>query len=494
MPGMPTVDELFAEGNRHLAEGRPREALPYYQQVVAARPDLPEAVSNLGVSLADLGQHDEALAAYERALALRPDSADIHYNRANSLATLNRVGEALLAFEAALRLEPDFAQAWTNRGVLLRRLGHVREAFDFHRRALQLRPDSADVHSNYGLCLGSLGRVEEAIEHYDLALRMQPQNHGARCNRAQLLLLKADFRNGWVEYESRWHLARARLPVCELPRWDGAPLGGKSVLLRHEQGLGDTIMFCRYAALIPRADGRVVLECPKRLHRLLSTCAGIDALVERNSDTAGLAFAAPLLSVPGIFRTDLRSIPAAVPYLHAEPQRVEKWRKQLPKSGLRVGIAWQGNPEFPEDAMRSIPLQHFAALNGVADVHWISLQAGHGVEQIAAVSSRLKVHELGPELDVDGAFVDTAAVMMNLDLIITADTAIVHVAGALARPVWLALNTGPEWRWLRDRDDSPWYPSARLFRQERFGGWDGVFARMRDALSQFTTRPPGRAP
>lgn len=480
---MTGADELFAEANGRLTERRFADAAALYRQVIALQPNFVEAISNLGVVFAEQGRHDEALDCYNRALSIRPNSPDILFNRGNSLAALRQSADALSSFEAALAANPQFVEAWTNRGVLLRRLGYVREALECHRRALQLRPNSADTLSNFGLCLGSLGRVEEALDHYEAALRLQPNNPGARCNRAQLLLLKGDFQRGWPAYESRWGLERARIADRGLPRWDGSPRPDGTILLREEQGLGDTIMFCRYAALVKERVGRVVLECPKRIHRLLAAVAGIDAFVDPREAVEGIACEAPLLSLPGIFRTNFRTIPAKAPYLCAEADRVERWRERLPKDGFHIGIAWQGNPDFPEDAMRSLPLRHFAALT-FPGTRLISLQKGPGAEQITPLASRVSVIELGSDLDADGAFLDTAAIMMHLDLVITSDTAVAHLAGALGRPVWIALSTGPEWRWLRDRDDSPWYPTARLFRQRQFGDWDTVFAEMREELER----------
>jgi len=482
---MASADELFAEGNRLLNNRQIAEAIHCYELAIAQQPQFPEALCNLATALAESGRHEEALRWYDMAIALRPNFPNVHFNRSNSLAALNRMGEALASVERALALDPQFVEAWSNRGVLLRKMGHVPEAFECHRRAMQLRPDSSPVHSNIGLCYGSLGRAEQAIDHYDRALQLQSDNVGARCNRAQQYLLKADFRRGWPEYESRWQLERAKLPDRGLPRWDGSSLQGRTILLRHEQGFGDTIMCCRFAPLVKARGGRTVVECPKRLHRLMQTCDGIDAMIDTDEPVDDLSCEAPILSLPGIFETSLRTIPKTIPYLSAELERIEKWRDRLPKEGMRIGIAWQGNPDYPEDAMRSIPLRHFAPLASMPGVTLVSLQMGKGVEQIAPLRERLPFVELGPSLDADGAFVDTAAVIMNLDLIVTSDTAIVHLAGALGRPVWLALTIGPEWRWLRDRDDSPWYPTARLFRQESYGDWDGVFARIREAVAQF---------
>jgi tetratricopeptide (TPR) repeat protein len=476
------VDTIFDHGNDLLASGRAAEAMACYEQVLRVRPDAPELLGNLGVCCAELGRLDEALRWYDAALARQPQYPEALYNRGNALRELKRYSEALAVYETALRLNANFPEAWMNRGLALMRLGRAVDAVASYRETLRLRPGEPENINNLGLALQALGYVEDAIDHFSETIRKKPEHSAARCNRAQAWLLKGDFNRGWPEYEWRFRLPGRVLPQRDLPNWDGSPPEGRTILVRHEQGMGDTIQFVRYAALIAQRGGRVVLECPARLHRLLAKVDGVERLIDRDDNAAGCNLQSPLLSLPRLFKTDFRNIPAEVPYLKVEPKLVKRWRAELP-AGKCVGICWKGNSDYPEDGFRSIPLSLFGALAEVPGIRLVSLQLGEGVEQIPAFRERYPLHELPPELDAGAAFVDTAAVMMSLGLVVTCDTSIAHLAGALGRPVWLALPLSSEWRWFRDRVTSPWYPTMRLFRQQEPGDWAEVFARMHEELT-----------
>jgi hypothetical protein len=312
------------------------------------------------------------------------------------------------------------------------------------------------------------------------ALRIKPDFIDAHWSLALNLLLLGDFERGWPEYE--WLSPQTLLQ----PVWDGGSLKGRSILIYGEGGLGDQIQFVRYAPVVKRYGGTVIVSCRKPLLPLLASCPGIDELVATGSALPAFDVQAPLMSLPWILKTSLSTVPADIPYLFADPRLQDKWQRRLRRyPGFQIGIAWQGNPEFLKDCPRSIPFVHFAPLAGLAGVRLLSLQKGAGIEQLEAAAMQFPVTVLGSGLDKrGGAFMDTAAVMKNLDLVITSDTAIAHVAGALGVPVWVALSHGAEWRWLLEREDSPWYPSMRLFRQTRPGDWEGVFARMAQELSK----------
>ena len=295
------------------------------------------------------------------------------------------------------------------------------------------------------------------------------------------MLLQGDFEQGWPEYEwrllSRSGHSQASLPATAAQ--DGSPLAGRTLLLHAEQGLGDTLQFIRYAARVPRDGGRVIVECQPPLLRLLAGLPHIDQVVPqaRAGTLPDFDVEAPLPSLPGIFRTTLANIPADIPYLRADAGLVAHWQRELePLSGFKVGIAWQGSPENKGDRRRSVPLARFAALAEVAGVSLCSLQVGAGTEQLA--EARFAIQDLGSRFK---DFADAAAAVENMNLVVCVDTSLAHLAGAMGKPVWLALPFAPDWRWLLDRQDSPWYPSMRLFRQERPGDWDGVFARLADA-------------
>lgn len=358
--------------------------------------------------------------------------------------------------------------------------------------AVALHPDHAGAWNTLGLTLHQQGEINAAVACYSRAHQLDPDNVEVRWNRALAWLVQGDFERGWPEYEWRWKSPKAEpLPYAERPRWDGSPLGGAPILLHANQGLGDTIQFIRYAPLVKSRGGTVIVQCQPELIPLLSNCGGI-ALLTANEAPPPPVFTvqAPMLSLPGILGTTVETIPSEVPYIAADPTLVAQWGKRLSSvKGFRVGISWQGNPKHYWDHRRSFSLNHFESLARIDGVRLISLQKGPGEEHLDAASGRFPITLPGDHFDeTTGAFMDTAAVLNHLDLVITPDTALAHLAGAMDVPTWVALSFSSDWRWLRERDDSPWYPSLRLFRQERLGDWGGVFARMADALRRLTRR------
>ncbi len=381
----------------------------------------------------------------------------------------------------------------TNLGVALSNLGARDEALAYARRAVELRPEWATAHHNLGMVLGRRGETDAALAAYEQVLRIEPEYAEAHRNRALAWLTRGDFARGWPEYEWRWRcrgLERGPFRFTQ-PCWQGEDLKGRTILLHAEQGLGDTLQFIRYASLVKRRGGRVVLVCPPPLVRLLAGCSSIDHVLAAGSGASqGLpAFDvhAPLMSLPLIFGTTLDDVPAEVPYLSATPASLERWRSALDEvTGFRVGIAWQGNRRHRNDRLRSFPMAALAPLARVASARLISLQRGAGTEQVGTGDGAFTVLDLdsasGLQTADDRDFLETAAIVSQLDLVVTADTALAHLAGALGVPVWVALPDVADWRWLTDRGDSPWYPTMRLFRQDRPGDWAGVFDRMAEAL------------
>ena len=332
---------------------------------------------------------------------------------------------------------------------------------------------------------------------YQQAVRLKPDYAEAHWNQALARLQMGQFEQGWPGYEWRWKCKEfGTLPPFRAPLWDGSPLDGRTILVHAEQGLGDTLQFIRYIPLVQKHGGRVIMMCQPPLCALLAHCPGIERLMPHGDAPPEIDLHVPLLSLPRLLGTTLENVPADGPYLDAEPDLVEAWRHRLGAyPGLKIGIAWQGNPKFRLDRVRSLPLAQFAPLASVPGVHLLSLQKGLGREQLAAPERRFPVTDLGGQLDeTTGAFMDTAAVMKNLDLVITSDTSIAHLAGALGVPVWVALNVVPDWRWLLDRDDSPWYPTMRLFRQTRLGHWEDVFHCMAEALRERLASPAAPLP
>lgn len=473
-------------GNTLFENGLLAEALASYQQAALLRPQHAETHNNLGVVLAEQGLPAEAVHRYRHALQLKPDYAEAHYNLGNALKALDRLDEAVTCYRQAIGFSPQFTPAHLNLGIALSAQGKPDEAAVSYRAAVRLDPNSPKAHNNLGLALVQQNQLEEALACYERSLNLQPDFADAHYNRALALLVRGDFERGWAEYEWRWRLAEIPARSFPKPRWDGSSLEGRTVLLHAEQGLGDTIQFVRYAALVQRRGGRVLLECPPALIPLLSTCPGVDGLIPRGAPPPDYDWHAPLLSLPGIFQTTASTIPTAIPYLSVDPQETERWREKLSAlPGFKIGITWQGSPGYRWDRQRSLALTHFEPIARLASVRLFSLQKGLGTEQLRGLPASFPITDLGTTLDEStGAFVETAAVMKNLDLIITCDTAIGHLAGALGVPVWIMLPFAPEWRWLLDRADSPWYPTVRLFRQTRLNDWASVLQQIAAALKQ----------
>jgi tetratricopeptide (TPR) repeat protein len=479
------AEARYALGNLQMRLGQFADAQASYEAAAALRPEHPETHNNLAVALAEQGRLEEAMAAYGRALEARADYAEAHYNLGNALFALRRHEDAVASYERAVALRPDWPEAASNLGMALAALGRTDASIAAYDRALALRPDYPEALNGLALVRQSRGEFADAAQLFDRALALRPDLAQAHANRAQLRLQHGDFARGWPEYEWRWKLPGMGLPRAYVPRWDGAPLAGRTILLRNEQGLGDTIQFVRYAPVLAAQGARVIVECQSVLVPLLRSCPGIHMVVARGTALPAADVQAPLLSLPGMLGATDRNVPANVPYLFADPALAERWREEIgPPKGLRIGIAWQGNPVFPQDCHRRIPLAAFAPLARVPNVRLVSLQRGFGREQLADASKRdMEIVDLGGRLEAaGGGFVETAAAMLKLDLVVTVDSAVAHLAGALGVPVWVALTVSPDFRWLLGREDTPWYPTMRLFRQQRLDDWDEVFERIAAAV------------
>jgi Flp pilus assembly protein TadD len=465
------------------------ESAASFHRALALQPNHAGAHNNLGRVCEDRGKIEEAAARFRLALCQEPGNASFHNNLGNALTMLNRPDEALTCYQQATRLQPGEPVFPSNLANALTLAGRPEEAEVCCRQALHLRADFADARHNLAITLAAQGKFQEALAGNQEALRLEPEHPGARNCRALWWLQQGDFARGWPEYEWRWQVRGVTRPTFREPPWDGSALDGRTILLYAEQALGDTIQFIRYARLVQERGGTVVVECQPALAQLLASCPGIDRLVPRGSPRPAFDIQAALLSLPGLFGTTLATVPANVPYLFADPGLIARWQKELVgEATFKVGIAWQGSPTFAGDRLRSVSLRHFAPLARLEGVRLFGLQKGPARQQIRA--RHFTVADLGSTLDeASGAFTDTAAVMKNLDLVVTTDTAIAHLAGALGVPVWVALSVGPDWRWLLDREDSPWYPSMRLFRQAQPHDWDEVFERMAAELKGKRTPP-----
>jgi len=459
-------------------QGRQELAVERIREAIALNPLEPFYHNNLGNVLQALGRFSEAVVCYQDALRLAPDYVEAHSNLGPALDALGRHLEAVAACQEAVRLKPDYTEAYMNLGNALAKLGRHEEAEAAYRRAIRLRPLYPEAHSNLGNAVLEQGRLEEAAQCYEQALRQEPGHPLAHWNRAWLRLLRGDFERGWEEYEWRWVTGNAAPRGFRQPVWDGSLLWGATILLHAEQGLGDTVQFVRYAPWVKEAGGRVVVECLPRLAPLAKTVAGVDEVVEAGSELPPFDTHAGLLSLPRIFGTRLTSVPAKVPYFSVDPVRAGRWGARLANfDGLKVGLVWAGSPKHKNDHTRSIRLSAFARLAQVPGVRLFGLQRGPQAAELA--SAPFPITNLEEE---DTDILDTAAIMLHLNLVIAVDTMAAHLAGALARPTWTLLAHVPDFRWLLGREDSPWYPTMRLFRQPRPGDWPAVIERVTQEL------------
>ncbi len=463
--------------------GRADEALRTIERALAAAPGRPDLLNSRGLILLSAGRVDEALASFERGLAAAPSDLTLLTNTAKTLLRLGRAAEALAAIEkapAARRSEPDLAAL---EGSALYELQRYEDAVAAIDRGLGGKREHAGLLTDRANALRECGRFEGALADYDRALAIEPGRPAAVYGRATLLLFLGRHAEGWPGFEERRITPVWRSREAGTPEWDGSPLAGRRLLLHAEQGLGDTIQFVRFAPLLAERGETVVVEVPESLKALVAGMGNLE-VVARQEPPPPHDVHASLMSLPHLLGLGDHLLPGRVPYFAADPARAAAWRERLPKVPFRIGIAWQGNPNAAVDRLRSVPLAAFAPLAALPGVELVILQKGAGIEQIDALPAGMAVTVL-PEDFASGpdSFMDTAAVMANLDLVVSIDSAVSHLAGALGRPLIVALKQVPEWRWGPSAEHSPWYPSARLMRQARRGDWNELFSRIAAAVA-----------
>lgn len=433
---------------------------------------------SLAAGLHRNGDIAEAIKTYGKSLLLNPKQSDVYNNMGVALRGQGKLEAAVACYRRSLVLKPNNSGVYSNMGNALRELGRLEVALASHQQAVRLAPRSTEAYYNLGLVLRDLGQTEAALSCLDKAIALNENHVDCQWDRALTLLEMGRLKEGFAAYESRWKLDRSPPREFDKPLWDGSELKGKTVLVHHEQGFGDMIQFARYLPMIKQRGGQVVVEVQPELARLLGSVDGVSKVFNRGQTPPKFDFYAPMMSLPRIFETDLDSIPAKVPYISAiDPNAV-----QLPATLgriKRVGISWAGRLTHRNDANRSAGFKHFIELLGLPGLSVFSLQKGPAVADMAAFGCEALVNDVGGRLR---DFADTAAVLDQLDLVITVDTALAHLAGAMGKPVWVAVPFSPDWRWMRGTASSPWYPSMRLFRQKRHGAWEGVFGDIRRAL------------
>jgi Flp pilus assembly protein TadD len=465
-----------------MQRGQADQAVQLISRAIALNPAAAEYHVNLGNALKAAGKTDAAVQAYHEAVRLRPRYHQAFYNLGIALADRGKLQQAIEAYEDALRIMPAYPDALNNLGAVLEKREQVEEAIAAYRQAIALRPGYAEAWHNLGHAQADLGRLDEAAGAYREALRLAPDFVGAHWNLALVLLMQGEFAQGWIEYEWRWQSDGFPTPRRQFsrPQWDGSPLNERTLLLHTEQGFGDAIQFIRYAPLLARDSGRVVLACQPEMMELMKGVAGVAQIMnvdELAIDLPPFDVHCPLISLPLKMGTRLESIPAQTPYMTADECKAQAWGRKLASAppGLRVGLVWSGRTRTPEQRRRAIRFSQLAPLWQAKGVSFYSLQKGEAALQAAGCGPEMPLTDLADELH---DFSDTAAVISNLDLIIAVDTAVAHLAGAMGKPVWVMLAAVPDWRWMLGREDSLWYPTARLFRQRTAGDWNEVIVRV----------------
>lgn len=482
MPPSVTAHQLLQTALHHHQSGRLREAEVIYRQVLAKEPNDADATHFLGLIAQQVGKTDAALQHMRRALALAPNNPVFHINLAVILQELRDYEQALAHCRQAIALRPQFAEGHANFGAVLTSSGQPELAIEHLRRAIALDQRNLKAIYNLADALSKTGDYDQAIAEYERVLAIDANHAKAHFGLGLLRLLRGDFARGWEGYEWRWRTDDPSIPkrTFAQPLWDGGELHGATLLLFSEQGHGDAIQFIRYLPQVLERGGRVIVECLGALTPLFQQLSGVD-VVSWGDPLPSFDIRCPLMTLPKVFGTTLQTIPAAVPYLCAPADRVERWRRRLEGDrGLKVGLSWSGNPRHTNDRERSMPAGLMSPLADVAGGSFYSLQKQEEAPASAAAPAELALHDFTRDLH---DFADTAALIANLDLVISVDTAVAHLAGALGRPVWLMVPFVPDWRWLLNQTDSPWYPTMRIFRQPRRRDWPGVVRQVGLALS-----------
>lgn len=522
-------DTLNSLADSYIGQGQIQPASHCLQRLAELRPQSAETHHRLGKSQEQLGEWEAATASYQRALALQPDSPDLYGSLAmlqykqeafaeavescrralaldpnrdeiytqlgNALTDLGNYGAAVETLRHALALKPDSPHAVFGLGYFFERKGDLASAKDAYQNALKLNPQLSGANLHLGCVQLLEGNLGEAAECFERLLKLVPDCAEARAFLGLIHLKQGNFRLGLSEYEDRWSTPygfRFRRKFLQ-PLWKGEPLEGSRILLYAEQGMGDTLQFVRYVPLVAARGGKVVLEVQPRLHRLLAQTPGAVKVIRLGEALPEVDWQCPLASLPLAFATELNTIPAKIPYVDPDPAQVQAWGQRLAALGERrysgnslcIGLAWAGSPLHPHEIWRSIPLEQLAPLTSLEGTTFYSLQMGASAGQVKQLGPRAHLIDLQDE---QKDFADTAAIVANLDLVISIDTSVAHLAGAMSKPVWVLLHKSADWRWLLEREDSPWYPTARLFRQSTLANWQDVVSQVEEALSQLVAR------
>ena len=462
-------------------QGKLAHAQFIYEKILKTQPRHFNALNLLGVIAAQTNDPRKAVQWFEKAISVDPKSAVAYGNRGSALHKLGQFDAALLSFDQALAINPDQADALLNRGNLLKDLGQFDAALASYDRAIAVKPNYAEAFSNSGFVLKELGRLDAALARYDRAIAIEPGYVSAHCNRAFTLLLAGDFEHGWLDYE--WRRKLDKKPRFAQPLWQGGEsIAGKTILLHSEQGFGDTLQFCRYAKLVSALGARVVLEVDRPLVTLLADLGGVSQVIAQGNALPPFDYQCPLMSLPLAFKTRLDTIPFPTAYLQSGAAKVAHWQSRLgQRTKPRVGLVWSGRITHQNDRNRSIALADLVPYLP-ADCQYVSVQKEVRDSDEHTLKGNPDILNVADELD---DFSDAAALCACLDVVVSVDTSVAHLSAALGLATWILLPFNPEWRWLLKRSDSPWYSSAKLYRQQTMGDWNGILAQVKLDLMRF---------
>lgn len=488
------IEALFGLGMLYSDKGENDAAGILYEEIIAAKSDSPESLYNLGNTFKKLGQLEKAALSYNKAIALKLNYAEAWLNLGTVLQKQGKFNEAELSYKHVVALDPDNYKAFYNLGNACRNQGKIIEAAGNYQSAIKVKPNFVEAYTNLGHVLKEQGKLNDALEMYNKAISLKPDFASARWNRALTLLLTGNFEQGWKDYDYRFLVKELGFRVLSGTSWDGSNLNGKTILVHAEQGVGDTFQFIRFLPMVKKQGGHVIFECTRNLSPLLKNCKGFDEITERGTDNNPVVsydVHIPLLSLPKLFGIPPAPIPNAVPYIKADPELVRKWGIRITSLvsdcrsandfPFRIGIVWAGNPTHGNDKNRSCLLADFEPLKEIHDAVLISLQKGDASSQLDKPPEGMSIINLDNEIN---SFSDTAAIIVNLDLVLTVDTAVAHLAGAIGKEVWTLLPYLPDWRWSLSRTDSPWYHGMKLYRQRKPGDWASVIKYVADDLKK----------
>jgi tetratricopeptide (TPR) repeat protein len=475
------ADIYFNLGNTFVMKRQLDEAINCYKKAIQYNPNLAAAYNNLGNTFQEQKRYNEAITHYQIALQINPDLADAHLNLGNIYLEKGQYNEAIKHYQETLKLNPSHFESYLNLGTIFQKQGKLDEAITCYQKAIKFNPQFAGNYYNLGIAFQDKRLLDEALGAYKKTIEFDPEFAEAHFSISWINLLLGNFKEGWKGYEWRWKLKEAYQRNFSQLMWDGSDIRGCTILLHAEQGFGDTIQFIRYAPLVAQRGAKVIVECQKELTSLLKNTEGINQIVSYGEPLPDFDIQCPLLSLPLVFNTTLESIPAKIPYISADPLSIEKWkgRIKIDKEKTTIGLVWAGSTTTRKEGYYSCSLEAFAPFAHLNNITLYSLQKGQASEQVAKPPNGMKLIDYTEEIH---DFSDTAAFIINLDLIISVDTAVAHLAGAIGRPVWTLLRFSPEWRWMLDRMDSPWYPTMRLFRQPAPGDWGCVIGKVFNQL------------